>query len=340
MQTFERISHFDNFNIINSINDLKEKFNDEIHKFLKRKINYDDMLKKKNKKEIWFRNLRKKREIFMKKCKNNFESKFTLFHSLKRNKSEEKIKRKDLYYHLLKYYNNYKIFKPYTLSLKIISKNNYINLTDINQVKIKKKNNKLIKKNKINIQLKKNYIKKEVPILRYNKKSISSVKISLKKTYSTMTIFEFKKTHSNYLPNISNELSNSIKESKKLKKQLSNDKKKFKRNFSLITQNPFLINKKNNLKLLKRDLINENNFQNSFKKTIKFKGLKINKYGKIKYKKEKSLDENIERNKFIDELNNKFNTIFSFNKTMNLNKQIEYSIESLFKYKKNNKQLF
>ena len=340
MQTFERISHFDNFNIINSINDLKEKFNDEIHKFLKRKINYDDMLKKKSKKEIWFRNLRKKREIFMKKCKNNFESKFTLFHSLKRNKSEEKIKRKDLYYHLLKYYNNYKIFKPYTLSLKIISKNNYINLTDINQVKIKKKNNKLIKKNKINIQLKKNYIKKEVPILRYNKKSISSVKISLKKTYSTMTIFEFKKTHSNYLPNISNELSNSIKESKKLKKQLSNDKKKFKRNFSLITQNPFLINKKNNLKLLKRDLINENNFQNSFKKTIKFKGLKINKYGKIKYKKEKSLDENIERNKFIDELNNKFNTIFSFNKTMNLNKQIEYSIESLFKYKKNNKQLF
>lgn len=340
MQTFERISHFDNFNIINSINDLKEKFNDEIDKFLKRKINYDDMLKKKNKKEIWFRNLRKKREIFMKKCKNNFESKFTLFHSLKRNKSEEKIKRKDLYYHLLKYYNNYKIFKPYTLSLKIISKNNYINLTDINQVKIKKKNNKLIKKNKINIQLKKNYIKKEVPILRYNKKSISSVKISLKKTYSTMTIFEFKKTHSNYLPNISNELSNSIKESKKLKKQLSNDKKKFKRNFSLITQNPFLINKKNNLKLLKRDLINENNFQNSFKKTIKFKGLKINKYGKIKYKKEKSLDENIERNKFIDELNNKFNTIFSFNKTMNLNKQIEYSIESLFKYKKNNKQLF
>lgn len=340
MQTFERISHFDNFNIINSINDLKEKFNDEIDKFLKRKINYDDMLKKKSKKEIWFRNLRKKREIFMKKCKNNFESKFTLFHSLKRNKSEEKIKRKDLYYHLLKYYNNYKIFKPYTLSLKIISKNNYINLTDINQVKIKKKNNKLIKKNKINIQLKKNYIKKEVPILRYNKKSISSVKISLKKTYSTMTIFEFKKTHSNYLPNISNELSNSIKESKKLKKQLSNDKKKFKRNFSLITQNPFLINKKNNLKLLKRDLINENNFQNSFKKTIKFKGLKINKYGKIKYKKEKSLDENIERNKFIDELNNKFNTIFSFNKTMNLNKQIEYSIESLFKYKKNNKQLF
>ena len=340
MQTFERISHFDNFNIINSINDLKEKFNDEIHKFLKRKINYDYMIKKKNKNEIWFRNLRKKREIFMKKCKNNFESKFTLFHSLKRNKSEEKIKRKDLYYHLLKYYNNYKIFKPYTLSLKIISKNNYINLTDINQVKIKKKNNKLIKKNKINIQLKKNYIKKEVPILRYNKKSISSVKISLKKTYSTMTIFEFKKTHSNYLPNISNELSNSIKESKKLKKQLSNDKKKFKRNFSLITQNPFLINKKNNLKLLKRDLINENNFQNSFKKTIKFKGLKINKYGKIKYKKEKSLDENIERNKFIDELNNKFNTIFSFNKTMNLNKQIEYSIESLFKYKKNNKQLF
>ena len=340
MQTFERISHFDNFNIINSINDLKEKFNDEIHKFLKRKINYDDMLKKKNKKEIWFRNLRKKREIFMKKCKNNFESKFTLFHSLKRNKSEEKIKRKDLYYHLLKYYNNYKIFKPYTLSLNIISKNNYINLTDINQVKIKKKNNKLIKKNKINIQLKKNFIKKDVPILRYNKKSISSVKISLKKTYSTMTIFEFKKTHSNYLPNISNELSNSIKESKKLKKQLSNDKKKFKRNFSLITQNPFLINKKNNLKLLKRDLINENNFQNSFKKTIKFKGLKINKYGKIKYKKEKSLDENIERNKFIDELNNKFNTIFSFNKTMNLNKQIEYSIESLFKYKKNNKQLF
>ena len=340
MQTFERISHFDDFNIINSINDLKEKFNDEIDKFLKRKINYDDMLKKKSKKEIWFRNLRKKREIFMKKCKNNFESKFTLFHSLKRNKSEEKIKRKDLYYHLLKYYNNYKIFKPYTLSLKIISKNNYINLTDINQVKIKKKNNKLIKKNKINIQLKKNYIKKEVPILRYNKKSISSVKISLKKTYSTMTIFEFKKTHSNYLPNISNELSNSIKESKKLKKQLSNDKKKFKRNFSLITQNPFLINKKNNLKLLKRDLINENNFQNSFKKTIKFKGLKINKYGKIKYKKEKSLDENIERNKFIDELNNKFNTIFSFNKTMNLNKQIEYSIESLFKYKKNNKQLF
>ncbi len=148
MQTFERISHFDNFNIINSINDLKEKFNDEIYKFLKRKINYDDMIKKKNKKEIWFRNLRKKREIFMKKCKNTFESKFTLFHSLKRNKSEEKIKRKDLYYHLLKYYNNYKIFKPYTLSLKIISKKKYINLTDINQVKIKKKNNKLIKKTK------------------------------------------------------------------------------------------------------------------------------------------------------------------------------------------------
>ena len=51
MQTFERISHFDNFNIINSINDLKEKFNDEIDKFLKRKINYDDMLKKKIKKK-------------------------------------------------------------------------------------------------------------------------------------------------------------------------------------------------------------------------------------------------------------------------------------------------
>lgn len=313
MRTFDKISDYGKINISKNIFNLNERLHDEVSKFYIVRRNYDDILKREYLKKQRILKLRIKREKIFKNCKNYFiKYHYVLFHAVKRINSDTNIKKSNLYYRLLKRTENYFKFIPF---LKIIKTNKLISLTDISEFK-KKKMNIYVRRNRIDYKLtfeKNKKILNKTKFINENKPLSITQHFKKKKLFSSMSVFEFKKTHSQILPNILSEISISMNQSKKFKKKLSIDKKKSKKKFQLFNQYSKIFNnnkyQKIDIKSIRKDINNDFGFK-SIKK-IKFKGIKLNKFGKIKFKKEKSLDENIIKNNWYDGLDKKLKDILN-----------------------------
>ena len=325
MQTFNKISDYGKINISKNIFDLNERLYNEVSKFYIVRRNYDDMLKREYLKKQRLLKLRKKRDTIFKNCKNYFiKYHYVLFHAVKRINSDNNIIKNNIYFNLFKNSENYFNFNP---CLKQIITNKFISLTDISDFKKRKKNINN-RRNRIyyNLNFEKNKkINKKPKFVNENKPLSITQHFKKKQLFSSMSIFEFKKTHSQFLPNIQSEISISMNQSKKFKNKLSIDKKKSKKQLQLFSQYSQIFNnnmyKKVDIKTIRKDINSEFGLKKINK--IKFKGIKINKFGKIKFKKEKSLNENEIKKNWYDQLDRKLKDIlnkkiFRINKNFNI----------------------
>ena len=325
MRTFDKISDYGKINISKNIFNLNERLHDEVSKFYIVRRNYDDILKREYLKKQRILKLRIKREKIFKNCKNYFiKYHYVLFHAVKRINSDNNIIKNNIYFNLFKNSENYFNFNP---CLKQIITNKFISLTDISDFKKRKKNINN-RRNRIyyNLNFEKNKkINKKPKFVNENKPLSITQHFKKKQLFSSMSIFEFKKTHSQFLPNIQSEISISMNQLKKFKNKLSIDKKKSKKQLQLFSQYSQIFNnnmyKKVDIKTIRKDINSEFGLKKINK--IKFKGIKINKFGKIKFKKEKSLNENEIKKNWYDQLDRKLKDIlnkkiFRINKNFNI----------------------
>ena len=324
MQTFEKISNYGKINISKNILDLNERLHDEVSKLYIVRRNYDDILKREYLKKQRILKLRIKRDKIFKNCKNYFiKYHYVLFHAVKRINSDTNIKKNNLYNLLLKTNDNYIKFNPFLKQIKI---NKLISLTDILEFKKNKKNinNRRNRYYKLNFEKNKK-IQNKTKFINENKPLSITQHIQKKPLFSSMSVFEFKKTHSQILPNIQSEFSSTMNQSKKFKKKLSIDKKKSKKHFQLFNQCSQIFNtnmyQKIDIKTIRKDINSDYGFKKI--KKIKFKGIKTNKFGKIRFKKEKSLDENIIKNNWYNELDKKLKDILN-KKIFRINKKFSF----------------